>query len=346
VIPDDLHFDAGPLPRSDSNADLQRESLKALDAFLQGRDDILFRDERVEDYGVDGSFELKLKGGMTNFRSQVQLKGTAAVQRNQDGSRSLSVSTANFNYLLNGVAPIYLLYEAQTGQFWYTWARDESRRLQAETKDWRNQTTITLRFTSPLTHKALGEVYERTLTEGRFFRNLHDTLARATEGEPVIVDINSSSLSITDPIQARDVLLASGNAIVAAGFPQEVLRLLALLDAQAKAMARIRLAAGYAYFTVGEHYSAIQNLKRALAAPQGLSNRERSFLATIIDAAEFHIGLIDHNSYQSRLQTRASTRMGLEAVEATQDSLYQRCIAEPDPRIRASLAKELAFGED
>jgi len=44
----DLDFDPGPLPSSDGNAELQRESIKALNAFLKGQDDIILRDERVE----------------------------------------------------------------------------------------------------------------------------------------------------------------------------------------------------------------------------------------------------------------------------------------------------------
>ena len=339
---DNLRFNAGPLPASDSSAELQRESIKGLNAFLRGQDDILFRDERIEDYGVDGCFELKLRGGITNFRSQVQLKSTNTIQANQDGSISLSVATANLNYLLNGVAPIYLLYNAQTDQFWYTWARDQSSRLEVENKDWRAQGSVTLRFTTPLTKEALPAIYERVLSEGRFHREIHDTLAKATGSEPVVINIERSSLSITDPTQARDVLLASGTAIVAAGFPQEVLRLAALLDTSAKVMARIRLAVGYAHFTVGEHYTAIGNLRMALGAPQGLSSRDRSFLTTIMDAAEFHIGIIDRDTYQSRLETRARARVGIEALEAKQDSLYHQCVAEADPRIRASLAKELS----
>jgi RecB family endonuclease NucS len=43
---------------------------------------------------------------MTNFRAQVQMKGTGSVeQNNKDGSVSLSVRTANLNYLLNGASP-------------------------------------------------------------------------------------------------------------------------------------------------------------------------------------------------------------------------------------------------
>jgi hypothetical protein len=335
-------FDLGPLPISDSNAELQRESVKALNALLRGRDELLLRDERFEDYGVDCSFELKLHGGVTNFRGQVQLKAKSKVEANQDGSISLSVATSNLNYLLNGVAPIYLLHDAQADRFWYAWARDESVRLETENKEWRTQSHITLRFANLLTPEALSDIHERILTEGRFHRKIHDSLAKATGSEPVIINIEKTSLDITDPTQARDVLLATGTAIVAAGFPQEVLRLVALVESASKNMARIRLAAGYARFTIGEHYAAIGDLRIAQGKPQELSSRDRSFSTIIIDAAEFHIGIISSDTYTTRLQVQAGERSGLEALEAKQSALYHRCVAEPDPRVRASIAQELA----
>src|SRR4051812_9991649 len=95
---DDSASDLGPLPVSADNAELQRESLKALNALLKGQDNIIFRDERVEDYGVDGSFELKLHGRMTNFRGQVQMKGSGHLEPIKSGLISFSVRTANLNY--------------------------------------------------------------------------------------------------------------------------------------------------------------------------------------------------------------------------------------------------------
>jgi hypothetical protein len=139
--------DLGPLPISDDNAELQRESIKALNALLKGQDDIIFRDERVDDYGVDGSFELKLRGRMTNFRGQVQMKASGHLEPVKNGSISFSVRTANLNYLLNGTAPIYILYDSGKNEFWYAWAQDESRRLEAENPAWRRQDSITLKFT-------------------------------------------------------------------------------------------------------------------------------------------------------------------------------------------------------
>ena len=72
----DLLSELGPLPKYDDNARLQGESFKALSRFLSGVDALLFRDERVEDYGVDGTFEVKIAAHLTNFRAQVQMKAT------------------------------------------------------------------------------------------------------------------------------------------------------------------------------------------------------------------------------------------------------------------------------
>ena len=196
--------DLGPLPISDDNAKLQRESIKALNALLKGQDDILFRDERVEDYGVDGSFELKLRGGMTNFRGQVQMKAPDHVMPLIDGSISLSVRTANLNYLLNGTAPVYILYDSPKDEFWYVWAQDESRRLETENPAWRSQDWITLKFTNRFSEEIFESVYKRIMAEGRLHRNLHDSLARSTGREPIVISIDSNSLSITDPVQAID----------------------------------------------------------------------------------------------------------------------------------------------
>ena len=335
-------LDLGPLPKSDDNAELQRSSLKSLNALLMGQDALLFRDERVEDYGVDGSFELKLHGGMTNLRGQVQLKGVTTVQRNLDGSISLSVGTANLNYLLNGVAPLYILWEATTGAFWYTWAREQASRLQTENLGWHEQRNITLRFTHQLTKAQLPELADKILREGRMHRQLHDSLARQTESDTVVISINPTSLALTDPTQARDILVASGCAIVAAGFATEVIRLFALVGPTSRNLARIRFAVGYAHFTVGEHYNAIGHLKFAGALTEGLSARDKNLIFRIQDAAEFHIGLINSETYQNRLTARASAQQGLEALEAKHDSLYHHVIAEADPRKRVQSVKQLS----
>jgi hypothetical protein len=341
VIFGDSAPDLGPLPISDQNAELQRESIKALNALLKGQDDIIYRDERVEDYGVDGSFELKRGHRMTNFRSQVQMKAVGHLDPLTDGSISHSVRTYNLNYLLNGIAPIYIVYDSQKDEFWYTWAQDESRRLFEENPAWRGQDWITLKFTQCFSATMLPSVCERVMREGRLHREIRDSLARATGSEAIVLSIDSNSLKITDPIQARDVLLASGTAIIASGFPREVLELMGLLDLTIRETARIQLTAGYADFAIGDHYSAIGHIRRALARKNELSARDQTFLLTLRDASEFHVGLIDAAVYQQRLTARLDALSGLEAIEARQDILYHQCQSEKEPDVRSELLGRL-----
>lgn len=333
--------DLGPLPISDEKAELQRESIKALNALLKGQDGIIFRDERVEDYGVDGSFELKLDRRMTNLRGQVQMKAASHLVSLSDGSFSHSVRTANLNYLLNGTAPIYILYNLQKDEFWFSWAQDESRRLNEENPAWRKQEWIALNFSERFSQASLPCIYARIMKEGRLHRQIHDSLANATGSEAVIISIDSESLSITDPVQARDVLLASGAAIVAVGFPVEVLDLMRLLDLEIRETARIQMTAGYAEFTRGDHYAALGHIRRALARKGELSARDQSFLVTLRDAAEFHIGLINAETYQQRLWARSQTLEGLEALEARQDALHHQYLTENDGDTRAAIVERL-----
>src|ERR1700693_1017515 len=153
----------GPLPQADRQDTLQRLSIRALQNRLpEAR--LLFRDERVDDKGVDGALEVKVEirtaaaGGtedvksfFTNCRAQVQLKGTDSVKRNQDNSVSYAIDTSNLNYLLNGQSPLYVLWVASDDEIRFAWAREEWRRLDVETPGWRNQGTVTVRFERVLT---------------------------------------------------------------------------------------------------------------------------------------------------------------------------------------------------
>src|SRR5262245_48529639 len=101
-----MSHDLGPLPKGDRQDTLQQLSIKAFRNLLP-EDQFLFRDERVDDKGVDGALEVKVDGCFTNCRAQVQLKSTDADPAkkgdfNSDGSYSLSIDKANLNYLLNG----------------------------------------------------------------------------------------------------------------------------------------------------------------------------------------------------------------------------------------------------
>lgn len=336
----------GPLPIADSNSELQEKSIKALNALLKTTGEFVLRDERINDMGVDCSLEVRLSGFMTNFRAQVQLKASAEIKVLKDESASLSIKASNLNYLLNGVAPIYILYDARGDQFWYTWARDEATRLENSTPNWRDQTWVTIRFSKLLSESSLKEVREQIILEGRMHRVIRDSLARSAGRDSVVVRIDGESLTTTDRTQARDLLLNSGAAIVAAGFPEDVLQLLSLVEPSLRSIPRLQFIEAYALFTKGEHYMALGMIRRALAHHTQLSKQEISFAETLRDATEHRLGIIDKQTYQNRLAARSEALSGLEALEARQDLLYHRCLGEKDNQARTALLAELHAATD
>src|SRR5215204_6612410 len=82
MMTQDSH-DLGPLPKADRKGELQRRSIAVFQASLPP-DKFVFRDERTDDAGVDGSLELRVRSSYTNLRSQVQLK-TKDERMNADG---------------------------------------------------------------------------------------------------------------------------------------------------------------------------------------------------------------------------------------------------------------------
>jgi hypothetical protein len=331
----------GPLPESDENARLQRESFKALDRLLSGQNTFVFRHEPIEDFGVDGSLELNIDGHMTNFRAQVQMKSSAHLKATADGYIARQVESANLNHLLNGTCPLYLLWDESTDAFWYLWAQDENRRLSTDNSSWREQKTITLKFREKFTANSFSVLQKRILDSGRLLRKIHDSLARATDGEQVFFRIDVDSLSITDPSMATSVLLASGTAIVAAGFPKQVVELMRLVDPATCSLPRMELTRGYAEYTLGNHWEAISHIRHAMARGDELSSQDNQFLVSLKDASEYHVGLIDSATYESRTRDRIKTLTGVEALHAKQDALYHQCVRSTNLQERSKLAKEL-----
>ena len=337
---DDLADQLGPLPKSDENARLQRESIKGLHKLLAGQDTLILREEPKEDFGVDCSFELNLGGQMTNFRAQIQLKASGRLAMTARGYIPLQVDTANLNHLLNGASAIYLLWDSSVDEFWHVWAQDENRRLCGENPSWRDQDSITLQFRERMTAGSIEPIIQRIAKQGRFQREIQDRLAKATEGETVVFRIDSNSLQMTDPGMATSLLLTSGTAIVASGYPQQVVDLMRVVEPSMLGLARMQLTQGYAEYMLGNHWSALAHIRQAMARAGELSARDNSFLETLKDSSEFQIGLIDSQSYERRMEERAARLSGVEALEAEQDALYRRCVRETDLAERSKMARK------
>jgi hypothetical protein len=104
---------------------------------------------------------------------------------------------------------------------------------------------------------------------------------------------------------------------------------------------RMQLTSGYAEYMLGNHWKALAHIRQAMVRGQELSARDNSFLGSLKDSSELHVGLIDSRTYEQRMDERAATLTGLEALEAEQDSLYRRCVRETDLSERSRLAKKL-----
>ncbi|MHB1768727.1 MAG: DUF4365 domain-containing protein [Phycisphaerae bacterium] len=331
--------DSGPLPQVHPNHDLENRSISALQNLVQEK--MFFREESRPDYGVDAELEVKLNGAATNFRAKVQLKAESSVKPNQDGSISHSVATTNLNYLLNGTSSVYILYDEATKAFWYVWAHDELRRLEVDNPTWKEQKTVTLKFTQRLTDESLDDVCNQILRKGRMGREIGETLARATANEPVGLSVNPDTLEITDAAKATQILCEGGLAVVAGGYSKEVLRLLGILTEDAKQQPRIQLVAGYAEYVCGHYFNAIGHLRQALVKGGDFSAHDRNFLDSVKDACELSLGMIDKVVYYQRVETRKNNLTGLALLEANFESLRFDFLRERNQDKRTLLANSI-----
>lgn len=293
----------GPLPKADRNAELQRRSIDAFRIALPA-DKFLFRDERADDAGVDGSLELLIDSLYTNLRAQVQLKSTDSSNTNLDGTVSLSIKTANLNYLLNGQSPIYVLYIAPRNELRFAWARDERRRLDRTNPEWMQQETVTIRFEHSLQPDTLEQIHERIRQEAQLNRRILDMLGRASVGEHVVTSIDPKTLTSIDPDEAQRLLSTGGATMVSAGYGKEVIRMIGLLKPVDSRTSRIRLVRAYAEYATGRYQAATALLAEAALNLDELREDERQLLAYIRNACEYQTGQIDGKEYLERLEAQ------------------------------------------
>jgi hypothetical protein len=330
----------GPLPQADRNAELQQASIKALNAVLRATNDLVLRDERTADYGVDASFEVKLDQRMTNVRSHIQMKATESIDKNADGTVSLQIHSYNLNYLLNGPCPIYVLYDAAKDEMWFTWAHDEQKRLLYASPNWTKQDNVSIRFSRQFTAAVLPEIRDRILAEGRLSRHIHDNLARMSVAEPVTFSVDAKTLEAMTADKAKSVLVANGMTIVASGFPDEALKLFSLLPPASQKEPRLQLISGYAHYMRGRFQMALGCIAETLANQEGLSVQDQCFLARLRSACEQRLGMIDRDTYLAQTEEIEKAATGPNALLIRLENLEQRLLAERDLDARAKLQDE------
>ena len=312
----DQNQDLGPLPIADRNRELEQRSITALKAALPS-DIFLFRDERTDDAGVDGSLELLIDSFKQTCALRYNLKAlNPRIVTKTAPSRWLS-STSNLNYLLNGSSPIYFLYIEPLNEIRFVWARDERRRIQQENPEWMSQKTVTLRFEHILTATATAQIHERIKQEAQFQRRMHETLALSSASERVVTSVDPETLAITDPDEARDLLLSGGITIVSAGNSQAVQHLLKILRVTDGRLPKIKLVQAYAEYATGRFTRALADLSEVEMVRDELPADDRQLLIYLQDACAYQTGAIDSEEYRRRLQEQTAVATpGIKASHA------------------------------
>ncbi|MBI1900558.1 MAG: DUF4365 domain-containing protein [Planctomycetia bacterium] len=328
--------DLGPLPRATREHELEQLGINALRAALP-TDRFLFRDERVDDQGVDGSLEICMAGRYTNFRSQVQLKSTDSAATNSDGSISLQVKASNLNYLLSGTSPIYVLYVVPRNDLRYVWAFDELTRLDRDNPTWRDQETVTLRLARPLDGDAIEEMHERICREARSNRHIREILGRATIGEQVLIGVDVASLEVSDPDEVYQFLSTSGMTAVSAGYGKHILEHVHLLTLRRRQEPRMRLLCAYAQHTMGKYVAALGHLQEIMPLKGQLTEYDQQFFQSLCNACEFQIGRITRAEYDQRDAALTEAASGMFLLERQVHKLKREILSEQDPATVRSL---------
>lgn len=343
----------GPLPEGDRQDTLQEMSLKALQTALP-ESMLVFRHEPVSDKGVDGSLEVKVertvknaKGNeearllFTNCRAQAQVKSTDKPKLLQNGAASLSVETSNLNHLLNGQSPIYFLWIAPSNEIRFVWARDESKRLAAENAAWGEQSSVTLHFRHVLTAESVKEICERIVTEARFERRIHESLAASAMSEQVVIGINPSTLETTDPKQLYERLATSGMTIVSSGYGLEAMTAFGVLNAESKNDGRLQLVAAYAQYTLGRYLEAKGHQSAASLRRKALSIPDQDFLDHLRDVIDYKIGRIGLKEYERNQAVRGANQAGVTKLLTKFATARESRVHERNPARRSELLREM-----
>jgi hypothetical protein len=283
-----------PLPKADENSQLQRQSIVSFQKVLPVHQ-FVFRDERVDDAGVDGSLEILVDRCYTNMRAQVQLKSCEAKKARQDGVVTLPIEASNVNYLLNGPLGLYVLYVKETNELFYEWAADENRRRVIINSDWKSQGEISIPL-QVLDEIAIQNIYDRILREARLHREILEALAHAPTNDNISVSISPETLASENSVEIERVLSSTGMTLVAAGYSKLVIEKLNLVSHNAALKPRFNLISAYAYYSTGRYQLALGSAAEALIS-NSLQEKDKRFAEKIHLACQTNLGIITSEQY-------------------------------------------------
>ncbi|MEG5037149.1 DUF4365 domain-containing protein [Microcoleus sp. AT3-D2] len=299
-----------PLPKADRNSQLQRLSIVSFQEVLPV-DQFVFRHEPVDDAGVDGSLEILIDGCYTNMRAQVQLKSCEEKKAKQDRIVTHQIETSNFNYLLNGVLGLYVLYVEKTHELFYAWAADENRRRIKMNSDWRSQEKISIPL-QQLNELAIQSIYDRIRRQAELHRKILESLAHSPTNDNISVSINPDTLESKNSVEIERILSSAGMTLVAAGYSNSVLEKLNLVSQKAATEPRLKLISAYANYSTGRYQLALGAVTDAIIN-NGLKKEDKEFAEKIHLASQMNLGMITSEQYFQEMEAKSTGNELLDA---------------------------------
>jgi len=338
--------DRSPLPAADAASALRRDSVEALDACLPSNE-FIFREEPGDDYGVDGTLEVLAEGAATNMRAHAQLKARSGTVENTDGSVSVSIETANLNYLLNGSCPIYILYRPEAKEVRFVFAQPEWQRIAKANPSWRDAETITLRFSDVLNASTLNQVRDTIVAVAELQRAVLERVTRLALGLSGTVHVDPTRMEVTDTEEIAEGLLRDGFALVTAGEANLVTQKGRTLPAATlDRFPRVELILAFAEYTRSRYVEADGHLRSLLLRdPSVLAAEEQGFASYLLHYIDFLTGRTTRESFvgtSESWRTNAPPLMALQYDITEKWEMWRLAESSGDQLQRKNAQRDLA----
>ena len=200
---------------------------------------------------------------------------------------------------------------------------------------------MTIRFDSLLTPETVNQIHERIRQEAQFQREINNILDTASSTELIVVSISPETLAVTDPNEAKRILLNSGTAIVSAGYIDEVKNLIRLLSSMDAREPRILLVQAHAEHVLGRYQSASAILADISLHLDKLSEDDQQFFRMLRVICDYQTGRIDSREFSDRLKENLSKQDSRFARSNRLNQLSSELHNQKDWERRSALLEEL-----
>ncbi|MFA6273962.1 MAG: DUF4365 domain-containing protein [Candidatus Paceibacterota bacterium] len=297
----DNFFNNLSLPSSNAMEDLETISRNKLSLLLSPS---LFelRVEMQRDKGIDLTVEIKKDNKYTNFRFAVQLKSTATIKANKDGSISFPVETSNINYLLNyGMPAYYILYNHVMDTFYAEPAEQVYLNVVKKYPTQKYPEKFKVRFSKLLTAELITEIYNTTLEKGMVLRRLTSHLKFSVsngKSEGIVIDQDNEVYSVTQNI---DFINQFGPMLINNAQFKQIIEIEQRTHPRTEASPIFNLVCGIAYFQHGNLYKAMELLKLAQQKSDSFDINIQAMLTYTLLNAKFLLGILNKVEFEEQI---------------------------------------------